>query len=48
MLKALSIHWAEPTDESRRAAMLGSTIAAPVTENGSIMLAQPTALTVAQ
>ncbi|GGW59070.1 hypothetical protein GCM10010503_40290 [Streptomyces lucensis JCM 4490] len=45
MLKAFSIHCAAPTEEPRCAAILGR---APVTENGSIMLADPTATTVGQ
>ncbi|MFC7647473.1 hypothetical protein ACFQX6_48370 [Streptosporangium lutulentum] len=46
MLKAFSIHCAAPTEEPRCAAMLGRATAAPVTENGSIMLADATATTV--
>jgi hypothetical protein len=48
MASPLSIHWAASTEEFRCAAMLGSATAAPVTENGSITLAHPTAITVDQ
>ncbi len=46
MLNVLSVHWASVTEACRLPDNCGKTTAAPVTENGSMMLANPTAATV--